>query len=140
MLKNNNEEKTMFNRLNNTTDYAGKAKSFRFQRGYGSIGFTNNEPTQHTATLYGGFYDWDTAKTFREVKVLVLDTTATTGKIEKNDDITTYTIPATKEQVDEALEMASNHDVYFERPEMTIYSKGVKNITQTYTYMASCGE
>ena len=131
----------MFKTLNNTTEYTGKAKTFTY-RGYTAgtsfCGTTENKTVRWTATLHGGFYDWDTAKTFRKCQIVKLDTGITEGFIEENEtgsDLWIYNIPATKEQIDAVINMADSYDPYYERPKVVIYSKGVKNITQTHTMM-----
>lgn len=138
----------MFKTLNNTTDYTGKAKRFSV-RGYTAgtqfCGTSENKPVRWTATLHGGFYEGDTAKTFRKCQVVKLDTGITQGNIETQeltdgDTLYIYNIPATKEQVEEIVDMTSDYDPHYEKPQVVIYGNGVKNITQTHIYMGSTGE
>ena len=103
-------------------------KTFNFRSGFGSWSNTQGK----MLTLSGGIYDYNAAKTFRNVKYIVLSERAS-----KPSEITgdTWTIQADATLM-KKCEAMFDYEHYHQRPELIIKSKG-KNIESMFAYMGS---
>ena len=101
-------------------------KTFNFRSGFASWSHTQG----HMLTLRGGIYNRDAAKTFRNVKVVVLSERASRPS-QITDD--TWTIQADATLMKQCEDMF-NHEHYDQRPELIIQGKG-KNIEHVFAYM-----
>lgn len=101
-------------------------KTFNFRSGFGSWSNTQGK----MLTLSGGIYDYNAAKTFRNVKFVVLSERASRPSEIKGD---TWTIQADAALMEECENMF-NHEHYHQRPELIIRGKG-KNIEHVFAYM-----
>ena len=110
-------------------------KNFRFTNA-----FSGTDNKTHTATLFGGFYDWDTPKTFRDIKAVRLDTGIEKSYIKEG----VWAIKADKELIDKVLELVAEYNskesnVYWMRPELYIESRRA-TVSKMFATMGSTGD
>jgi hypothetical protein len=101
-------------------------KTFRFRTGYESWSHTQGQ----MLTLRGGIYGYNTPKTFRNVKIVVLVEKAARASEIKGD---TWTIQSTADLQKECQAMFE-HEHYHQRPELIIRGKG-RNIEHMFACM-----
>ena len=98
-------------------------KTFTFRSGFAS--WSNHEG--HTATLFGGFYSYYTARSFKKIRVVKLAEKLPKPSMVKDD---TWYIQADADTIQRTLKLVE-HDAQWQKPELIITgtNRSVESLT-----------